>query len=39
MQLRSRLMPYLYTAARRSYDTGISMVSPLCVIVCTCLRC
>ena len=29
MQLRARLMPYLYTSARRAYDTGISMVSPL----------
>jgi alpha-glucosidase (family GH31 glycosyl hydrolase) len=29
MQFRARLTPYLYTSARRAYDTGVSMVSPM----------
>lgn len=29
MQFRSKLTPYLYTSARRAYDTGIAIVSPL----------
>jgi Glycosyl hydrolases family 31 TIM-barrel domain/Glycosyl hydrolase family 31 C-terminal domain/Domain of unknown function (DUF5110) len=27
--LRYRLLPYIYTAARNSYDTGVSMIHPL----------
>eukprot|EP01097_Dermamoeba_algensis_P005529 TRINITY_DN3517_c0_g5_i3.p1 TRINITY_DN3517_c0_g5~~TRINITY_DN3517_c0_g5_i3.p1 ORF type:complete len:382 (-),score=101.55 TRINITY_DN3517_c0_g5_i3:62-1207(-) len=29
MLLRSSLVPYLYTAARKAYDTGIAILSPL----------
>lgn len=28
-RLRQALVPYLYTAARRTYDTGLSVVSPM----------
>jgi alpha-glucosidase (family GH31 glycosyl hydrolase) len=29
MQLRASLVPYTYTSARRAFDTGIAIVSPL----------
>jgi hypothetical protein len=29
LQFRAKLVPYLYTSARRAYDTGISIVSPM----------
>jgi hypothetical protein len=29
LQFRAKLVPYLYTSARRAYDSGISIVSPL----------
>jgi len=29
MLLRTALVPYLYTAAREAYDTGVSMIRPL----------
>jgi len=29
MLLRTELVPYLYTAAREAYDTGVSMIRPL----------
>ena len=29
MQLRYRLVPYIYTAARKAYDTGVSICRPL----------
>ena len=29
VQLRYRLMPYIYTAARQAYDTGVSICRPL----------
>jgi alpha-glucosidase (family GH31 glycosyl hydrolase) len=29
VQLRRRLLPYVYTAARRAHDTGVSIVRPM----------
>ena len=31
MRLRSRLVPYTYTAALEAFDSGVSIVHPLCV--------
>jgi hypothetical protein len=33
LQNRAELIPYIYTAYRQAFDTGLSIIRPMCVVV------